>query len=60
MVLFPASHFPVTEMFLRLCWICFLEELFGGTEGRGKGEGAEDSGRTAGQGKVSVCDSERV
>ena len=43
------ATFPVTENFLRFCWIFFLEELFGGPERRGKGEGVEDSGRVAGK-----------
>ena len=43
------ATFPVTENFLRFCWIFFLEELFGGPERGGKGEGVEDSGRVAGK-----------
>ena len=39
---------PVTENFPRFVGF-FLEELFGGPERRGKGEGVEDSGRVAGK-----------
>ena len=42
------ATFPVTENFPRFVGF-FLEELFGGPERRGKGEGVEDSGRVAGK-----------